>query len=168
MPVKANGFQVIGLQSPFVPVCPENHLYFPDFCPFSCTFFQRTCKMQEKCKKKIKNRSCRHQLNFNERYEGFKNDKRRKKKGTRKNAKGRSRNYESTSGAPMVTPRQKSRVRAHPQGRALRLQIPKLLHHRKNRPHRLPPRPLRRSTTPTQRHGCEEEKNKTIIICDYN
>ncbi len=37
-----------------VTVCPRKSPKIPDFCHFSCTFLQNLCKMQEKCKKKIK------------------------------------------------------------------------------------------------------------------
>ncbi len=54
VPVKANGFQVDGMVSHPVTVCPQKSLKTPDFYPFSCNFLQFLCKMQEKCKKKIK------------------------------------------------------------------------------------------------------------------
>ena len=54
VPVKANGFQVDGMASRPVTVCPRKSPKIPDFSPFSCNFLQILCKMQEKCKKKIK------------------------------------------------------------------------------------------------------------------
>ena len=88
VPVKANGFQVDGMVSHPVTVCPRKSRKIPDFCPFSCTFLQILCKMQEKCKKKIKTVRVVISLILPKDMKGFKMTKEEKRKALERMLKG--------------------------------------------------------------------------------